>query len=317
MSVPESVSGTSEFDLAARGRTVTELSALNFPTYFRATAYTAYSAWLIGFRSRERLSALRMELGIEAFSFLIAVAFLAGGIDAIAGGGGLLTIPALMAAGVPPVSALATNKLQSTIGTASAVAVFMRAGRVNVREFALPAAGAFVGSVLGAVAVLHIEPGFLAAFVPALLIAMGLYFLFAPPMSEADRQARLGRWGMTAVVTAIGFYDGFFGPGTGSFLTTALVALGGLGLVRAIANTKLINFSTNIAALIAMILGGKVLWLLGLSMAVANVAGNQVGAWAALRFGGRGVRLLLVVMSFALTAKLLADPANPLWQLIG
>lgn len=258
-----------------------------------------------------------MELGIEALLFLVAVAFLAGGIDAIAGGGGLLTIPALMAAGVPPVSALATNKLQSTVGTASAVVAFMRAGRVNIREFALPAAGAFVGSVVGAVSVLHIEPGFLAAFVPALLIAMGLYFLFAPPMSEADRQARLGRWGMTAVVTAIGFYDGFFGPGTGSFLTTALVALGGLGLVRAIANTKLINFSTNIAALIAMILGGKVLWLLGLSMAVANVAGNQVGAWAALRFGGRGVRLLLVVMSFALTAKLLADPANPLWQLFG
>lgn len=256
-----------------------------------------------------------MDLGVEAFSFLVAVAFLAGGIDAIAGGGGLLTIPALMAAGIPPVSALATNKLQSTVGTASAVVTFMRAGRVDIRAFALPAAGAFLGSALGAIAVLHIESGFLSAFVPVLLIAMGVYYLVAPPMSEADRQARLGRWGLTAITTGIGFYDGFFGPGTGSFLTTALVALGGLGLVRAIANTKLINLSTNVAALIAMIAGGKVLWLLGLSMAAANVAGNQVGAWAALRFGGRGVRLLLVVMSFALTAKLLADPANPLWNL--
>ncbi len=257
-----------------------------------------------------------MDLGIEAFLFLIAIAFLAGGIDAIAGGGGLLTIPALMAAGVPPVSALATNKLQSTVGTASAVAAFMRAGRVDLKAFALPAAGAFIGSVLGAVTVLRVQSGFLSAFVPVLLIAMGLYFLFAPPMGEADRQARLGRWGLTAVVSGIGFYDGFFGPGTGSFLTAALVALGGLGLVKAIANTKLINFSTNIAALIAMILGGKVLWALGLSMAVANVAGNQVGAWAALRFGGRGVRLLLVFMSFGLTAKLLTDPDNPLWKLI-
>src|SRR3546814_4577208 len=93
-----------------------------------------------------------------------------------------------------------------------------------------------------------------------------------------------------------------------------LVALGGLGLVRAIGNTKFLNLATNIAGLLAMIVGGHVLWLLGLSMAAANVAGNQLGARLAIRFGGRGVRPLLVVMSFALTAKLLADPANPLWR---
>ena len=257
-----------------------------------------------------------MDLTAEAFLFLILIAFMAGVVDALAGGGGLLTIPALMAAGVPPVEALATNKLQSTIGTGSAVLTFLRAGQIDLKAFALPAAGAFVGSVLGATAVQYINPNFLSAFVPLLLIAMGLYYLLAPKMSEVDRQARLGRWGLTAVCSAIGFYDGFFGPGTGSFLTTALVALGGLGLLRAIANTKFINLATNVAGLLAMIAGGKVLWLLGLSMAAANVAGNQVGAWLAIRFGGRGVRLLLVVMSFALTNKLLADPSNPLWQVL-
>jgi uncharacterized membrane protein YfcA len=258
-----------------------------------------------------------MELAAEAFAFLLIIAFVAGTIDAMAGGGGLLTIPALMAAGVPPVAALATNKLQSTIGTGSAVITFLRAGHVDLKAFAWPAAGAFVGSVLGAVAVQHIDPGFLSAFVPLLLIAMGLYFLLAPAMSEEDRHARLGRAGITVVCSAIGFYDGFFGPGTGSFLTTALVALGGLGLVRAIANTKVINFATNVAAVLAMIAGGKVLWLLGLSMAAANVCGNQLGAHLALRFGGKGVRPLLVIMSFALTVKLLADPANPLWAWLG
>ncbi len=256
-----------------------------------------------------------MHLTLEAISFLVAIAFVAGTVDALAGGGGLLTIPALLMAGVPPIAALATNKLQSTIGTASAVVAFLRAGRVDLRAFAVPAAGAFAGSVLGATAVQHIDPGFLTAFVPLLLIAMGLYFLLAPPMSEVDRHARLGGAGLTAVCTGIGFYDGFFGPGTGSFLTTALVALGGLGLVRAIANTKFINLATNVAALLAMVAGGKVLWVLGLSMAAANIAGNQTGAWLAIRFGGRGVRPLLVVMSFALTVKLLADPANPLWTL--
>ncbi|MGH6745873.1 hypothetical protein EDF58_105335 [Novosphingobium sp. PhB57] len=256
-----------------------------------------------------------MHLTLEAISFLVAIAFVAGTVDALAGGGGLLTIPALLMAGVPPIAALATNKLQSTIGTASAVVAFLRAGRVDLRAFAVPAAGAFAGSVLGATAVQHVDPGFLTAFVPLLLIAMGLYFLLAPPMSEVDRHARLGGAGLTAVCTGIGFYDGFFGPGTGSFLTTALVALGGLGLVRAIANTKFINLATNVAALLAMVAGGKVLWVLGLSMAAANIAGNQTGAWLAIRFGGRGVRPLLVVMSFALTVKLLADPANPLWTL--
>lgn len=256
-----------------------------------------------------------MEFAPEIFAFLIGVAFLAGAIDAMAGGGGLLTIPALMAAGIPPVAALATNKLQATIGTASAFVTFWRGGHVDLRRFALPAAGAFAGSVLGATVVQYVRSDFLAALVPILLVAMGLYFLLAPPMSSVDRHARIGPVSLTLIVAALGFYDGFFGPGTGSFMTLTLVALGGLGLVRAIGNTKFLNLATNIAALFAMIVGGHVLWLLGLSMAAANVAGNQLGARLAIRFGGRGVRPLLVIMSFALTAKLLADPANPLWTL--
>ena len=256
-----------------------------------------------------------MHFTFETILFLISTAFVAGGIDALAGGGGLLTIPALMAVGVPPVSALATNKLQSTIGTSSAFLTFLRAGHVDLAQFALPAAGAFVGSVAGATTVQFINPAFLSAFVPVLLIGMGFYFLLAPPMSTADRHARLGRWGLTACISVVGFYDGFFGPGAGSFLTTVLVAVAGLGLVRAIANTKFLNLVTNLAGLSAMIAGGKVLWLLGLGMACANVLGKQIGARLAIRFGGKGVRPLLVIMSFALTIKLLADRNNPIWHL--
>ncbi|MFZ3482978.1 TSUP family transporter [Sphingomonas sp. 3-13AW] len=256
-----------------------------------------------------------MQLTIETIAFLAAVAFLAGTIDALAGGGGLLTLPAMMAAGVPPVAALATNKLQSTIGTSSAFFTFWRAGHVDLRQFAIPAIAAFAGSALGATVVQHVSSTFLTALMPVLLIAMGLYFLLAPPMQQVDRHARVGRLGITLIVAAIGFYDGFFGPGTGSFLTLALVALAGLGLVRAIANTKLLNLSTNVAGLLAMIAGGHVLWQLGAVMALGNVAGNQLGARLAIRFGGTGVRPLLVILSAALTAKLLADPANPIWQL--
>ncbi|NML05330.1 TSUP family transporter [Sphingomonas sp. G-3-2-10] len=256
-----------------------------------------------------------MDLTFELIALLMAVAVVAGTIDAMAGGGGLLTIPALMAVGVPPVSALATNKLQSSIGTASSFLAFHRAGHIELRRFAIPAAGAFLGSVAGGTTVQHVNPSILAGLVPVLLIMMGLYFLLAPPMHESDRHARLGTIGITFVVSGIGFYDGFFGPGAGSFLITAMVALGGLGLVRAIANAKFLNLATNVAGLLAMIAGGKVLWVVGLSMAAANIVGNQLGARLAIRFGGRGVRPLLVVMSVALTVKLLADPASPIRNL--
>lgn len=255
-----------------------------------------------------------IELSGDILLLLVSVAFVAGCIDAMAGGGGLLTIPALLACGIPPVSALATNKLQSAVGTGSAFVTFLRAGQVDFRKFLVPAIGAFVGSVLGAAAVQHVDPSFLSALLPALLILIGLYFLFAPSISEADRNPLLGNAGLTMVIGGIGFYDGFFGPGTGSFLTAVLVALGGLGLVRSIANTKFLNLATNIAALIAMIAGGQVLWLLGGLMAMGNAAGNQVGAWLALRYGGKGVRPLLVLVSIGLALKLLSDPANPIWQ---
>lgn len=258
-----------------------------------------------------------MELAADTIALLSMVALLAGFIDALAGGGGLLTLPALLASGIPPVAALATNKLQSTLGTGGAFYAFWRKGHIDFRRFAWPGIGALVGAFVGGLSVQFIDPAFLNAMVPLMLIGIGIYFLLAPKMSEVDRHAVLGMRGLSLVAFLIGFYDGFFGPGTGSFFTTALVMFGGLGLVRAIAHTKMLNFLTNIAALVAMIAGGHVMWLLGGSMAVGNIIGNQLGAHTAMRFSGRGVRPLLVVMSFALTIKLLSNPANPLRHWLG
>jgi len=253
-----------------------------------------------------------MEFGIEVVALLMAVAFVAGVIDALAGGGGLLTIPALMAAGIAPVAAIATNKLQSSFGTASAVYAFARKGRIDFRRFRKPALAAFAGSALGAWTLQRVSPAFLSGLIPLLLIAMVVYFALAPKASEEDRHSRLGPAALIGFVAAIGFYDGFFGPGTGAFLTTALVALFGMGLVSATAHTKFLNLSSNVAALIALILGGKVLWTLGLLMALSSVLGGQLGAHLALRVGAKVIRPLLLVMSSLLTAKLLSDPANPL-----
>lgn len=257
-----------------------------------------------------------MELATEIIVLLMLVAFVAGVIDALAGGGGLLTIPALMAAGIPPVNAIATNKLQSSFGTASAVYAFARKGRIQFRRFLWPAAAAFVGSALGAWVLQRSDPAFLAGMIPVLLIVMAFYFTFGPRPSEEDRHSRLGPMALIGIVAAIGFYDGFFGPGTGSFLTTALVLLFGMGLVSATAHTKLLNLASNVAALLALAAGGQVLWMLGLLMAAASIVGGQVGAHLALRVGGAVIRPLLVVMSLLLTTRLLADPENPLRMIV-
>jgi uncharacterized protein len=253
-----------------------------------------------------------MELGFDLIALLMAAAFVASMIDAVAGGGGMITLPALLAAGIPPVDAIATNKLQSTFGTGGAVVAFARKGHIDFRRFAWPTLAAFIGSGLGAFLLTRIDPGFLSVLLPVLLIAMAIYFAVAPRMSEEDRHSRAGAPLLLVVALVIGGYDGFFGPGTGSFFITALVAVFGMGLIRAVAHTKLLNFASNLAGLAVLVAGGHVLWILGFAMALASIAGAQIGVYAAMRFGAGAARALLVVMSLALTAKLLADPRNPL-----
>lgn len=257
-----------------------------------------------------------MELGIDIVALLMGVAFVAGTIDAIAGGGGLLTIPALLAAGLPPVLAIATSKLQNAFGTAGALLAFARKGHVDFRRFALPMLAAFAGSAVGAYTLTRIDPQVLAGLIPVLLIAMAAYYILSPKMTEEDRHARAGKALLLVFAAAIGWYDGFFGPGTGSFLTTGLVAVFGFGVTRAVAHTKLLNFASNLAGLAVLIAGGKIVWTIGLAMAVCNLVGGQVGAHAAIRFGPKAVCPLLIVICLGLTAKLLADPANPLTALV-
>ena len=193
---------------------------------------------------------------------------------------------------------------------------FARRGLIDFRGFALPALAAFAGSAGGAFLLTRIDPDFLSGLIPLLLVAIACYYLFAPKMGEEDRHVIAGPRRLVAllVVTAIliGAYDGFFGPGTGSFFTTCLVVVFGLGITRAVAHTKLLNFASNLAGLAVLIIAGQVVWVIGLSMAVASIAGGQMGAWLAMRFGASAVRPLLVVMCLALTARLLMEPGNPL-----
>lgn len=257
-----------------------------------------------------------MVLDPSTFAILVAVAGVAGFVDSIAGGGGLLTVPALLAAGLPPVSAIATNKVQSICGTSSACYAFARRGHVDFRAIAIPAVGSFIGSALGAVVLQRIAPTILSGVMPIILILMAGYFAFSPRVGEEDRHRVLGPLPYALVAAGIGFYDGFFGPGAGSFFAVSLVALAGMGILRATAHTKVLNVASNLGALVLMAAGGHILWTLGLSMAAANICGAQLGSRSAMKFGPRLIKPLLAVISTALAIKLLLDPANPLSQLL-
>jgi uncharacterized membrane protein YfcA len=236
---------------------------------------------------------------------LTAVALLTGFIDAIAGGGGLIMMPALLVSGVPPLQALGTNKLQSMCGTFVAMRNYGAKGLIDWRPNLPTALIVFAGAACGALLVQYVEARTLALVIPLLLLANAVYILLSPRMSDEDAHQRVSVLGYAPVGGAIGLYDGFFGPGTGSFFTSTLVALRGLGLTRATALTKFLNWTSNVASVLLFAIGGQVLWLLGLSMALGAMAGGWLGSHTAMRYGARLIRPLLVTASLAMTARLL------------
>jgi uncharacterized membrane protein YfcA len=244
---------------------------------------------------------------IEPWVYIVlpAVAVLTGFIDAIAGGGGLIMMPTMLWAGLPPHLALGTNKVQSLAGTTTAFRNYLRGGQVDWRANLPSAIFAFLGAALGSVVVQLIEPEALSLIVPVLLLAAAAYVIFSPRMTDEDAHQRVSQAGYAPVGGGIGFYDGFFGPGAGSFFVTSLVALRGFGLTRATGTTKLLNAASNLGSLLVFIAGGKVIWLLALCLAGGAIVGNWLGSHYALKHGARLIRPLLIVISLALTGRLI------------
>jgi uncharacterized membrane protein YfcA len=248
-------------------------------------------------------------LDLTTLAVLALVGGLAGFVDAIAGGGGLIALPALLAVGVPPVSALATNKMQSVIGTATATWTYWRRGLIDLRALAIAVPLTYAGSLLGAFSVRGIDTAMLATAMPVALIGVAAYFLFAPRLTDNDRAARLPfPVFVPAMGFVIGFYDGIFGPGTGTFMTAGFIGLFGLGLLRATASTKVLNLTSNLAALTLFIPAGEVFWPAALVMAGGQILGGYLGALTGMRFGAGLIRPLVVIVSVALAIKLLFFP---------
>ncbi len=250
-----------------------------------------------------------MDTGPGTVAWLCAAALAAGWVDAVAGGGGLITVPALLAAGLPPHLALGTNKGQSVFGSFAALLRFGRSGLIDRRRAAVAFPLGFVGSLLGAWAVLWIRPEALRPLVLILLPAAAAVVLLRPRPAEAPPSGPAGRGlvAVAAIAGVVGAYDGFFGPGTGTFLILAFVGILGMPATRASAEAKVVNFASNLAAAALFAWSGTVVWRLALPMAAAQFAGGILGAHLAVRRGDRLVRGVLAVVVLALVAKLAAD----------
>lgn len=240
--------------------------------------------------------------------FLVLAGWLAGFVDAIAGGGGLITLPALLGIGLPPAEALATNKLQSTFGSASATWHYRRAGLVSWAEAWPGVVSTAVGAGLGVWSVSRLDPEWLRRWIPFLLLFAAFIVWRRPNLGQGASRARVGRRGfLVAAGLGLGFYDGFFGPGTGTFWTVGLVLALGFELLRATAWTKSMNFTSNLVSLVVFMFLGRVDWVAGLLMGVGQALGARWGARVALRGGSRLIRPMVLVLALLSAAKLIHD----------
>ena len=245
-----------------------------------------------------------MDITLEIILFLFFIALIASYIDVLAGGGGLLTIPALIVAGLPPLTALGTNKFQSAIGTGSVVIFLTRHKRLPWPELKGLVAASFIGSILGALIVQVIDTRAINIIIPIVLVCIAAYTLASPYLKIAADKPKISHKAYERmVVPIIGTYDGMFGPGTGSFFATAGVALRAKSLVQSVAEAKALNLASNIAAFIVFVALGHIAWIYGAVMIVGQLIGANLGARSLLRIRVNLLRYLIVGMSLLMLAR--------------
>jgi len=254
------------------------------------------------------MSAMGLDLNFWLYPALFLAALVAGTMDTIAGGGGLITVPILMGLGWPPQVALGTNKLQASFGSGSATLHFSQAGAIDWRGCLWGIGFTAVGATLGTLLVGSLPQDLLKRIIPWLLVSIALYVLFSPRLGQEEIRPRLGATAFHLILgLSLGFYDGFFGPGTGSFWAAGYMLLRGQEMRSATAQTKVMNFTSNIVSLAFFAAMGCVVIVPGLVMAAGQFAGGRLGARLVLAQGARMIRPVFVVIAMALAAKLLID----------
>ena len=239
---------------------------------------------------------------------LFLTGLVAGFVDSIAGGGGLITLPVLLSFGLDPRHALGTNKLQATFGSGSAAWHYTQAGTVSLKDCTRGFLLSLVGAALGTLAVRQLDPSFLKRAIPVLLIVVAAYTLLKPRLGAEDLHPRLRRGTFDLIFgLLIGFYDGFFGPGTGTFWTMAFMLGLGFNMTRATGYAKVMNFASNLCSLALFLPGGNVCYAAGLTMGLGQVLGAKVGSRMVIARGTKFIRPVFLGVVLALTLKLLYD----------
>lgn len=246
------------------------------------------------------------ELTLTTFLILYAGGLLAGFVDSIAGGGGIISVPVLLSVGLPPHFALGTNKLQSSFGSFTASLNYTRNGLVKFKEVLIGIVFTAIGAASGTLVIQQLSQDILQYIIPVMLLTIFLFMLFSKDAGSQDQKARWQPnlfflvFGLT-----LGFYDGFFGPGTGNFWMLAYVLLLGFNLKKATAYTKWVNFTSNITALIFFAIGGKILVIPGLIMAAGQFSGAFLGSNLVLRSGTKFIRIFFLIVTGATILRLI------------
>jgi uncharacterized membrane protein YfcA len=245
----------------------------------------------------------------ESFWFypiLFITGLSAGLVDSIAGGGGLITLPVLLGLGFPPQVALGTNKFQASFGSFTASYHYVRNNVVSIHDAVPGILFTLLGAALGTWVIQQIDDHILASVIPLALLAIAVYTFFTPSLGQADSRQKISR--MIFYILAgvgLGFYDGFFGPGVGSFWAIAFVAGLGFNLTRATGYTKVMNFTSNVVSFVVFLAGGFVMFIPGAVMAAGQILGARIGAGLVIRNGARFIRPVFITIVILTTLKLL------------
>lgn len=242
------------------------------------------------------------------YPILFITGLIAGLVDSIAGGGGLITIPVLLSTGMSPHYVLGTNKFQSSFGSFTASYYYVSKGGVDLKEAKLGIVYTFIGAAAGTIVVQLVSSAILNYIIPFLLLGIIIYSLVTPRLGEIDKHPKFSQQNFYLLFgLLLGFYDGFFGPGTGSFWAIAFVAGLGFNLTKATGYTKVMNFVSNIVSVLLFIVGGHVIFTAGIVMAVGQIIGSKIGAELVIKKGAKFIRPIFITIVILTTLKLIYD----------